>query len=108
MNGAIADPFASTSSTPTRTSVITIGASQYFLFSRMNCHSSLITCTFDIYLLLGVLCAIFAFSALNRALNAEHAEIRRDTQRILKHLFVVTRILLPLRIRNPERFTRTC
>src|SRR5687768_14070927 len=47
MKGAIADPLASTSSTPTRPSVITMGASQYFLFSLMNCHNSLMTCIFD-------------------------------------------------------------
>src|SRR5712692_693125 len=49
MKGAIAELFASTSSTPNRTSVITIGASQYFLFSFMNCQSSLNTCAFDIF-----------------------------------------------------------
>lgn len=43
MNGAMAEPFASTSSTPTSASVITMGAIQYFLFSRMNCHSSKMT-----------------------------------------------------------------
>src|SRR5689334_18583972 len=48
MNGARAEPLASTSNTPTSTSVRTIGASQYFLLSRMNCHSSLTTCAFDI------------------------------------------------------------
>src|SRR6185295_1108408 len=48
MKGAIAELLASTSSTPKRTSVITIGASQYFLFCFMNCQSSLITWTFDI------------------------------------------------------------
>src|SRR6185295_16202692 len=48
MNGAIAELFATTSNAPTSTSVITIGASQYFLFSLMNCQSSLTTCAFDI------------------------------------------------------------
>lgn len=48
MKGAIAEPLANTSNTPNKTRVITIGASQYFLFSLMNCQSSLITCTFDI------------------------------------------------------------
>ena len=46
----MADPFASTSTTPISTSVMVMGASHYFLFSRMNCHSSLMTCTFDIRL----------------------------------------------------------
>src|SRR5215831_14837015 len=70
MNGAIAEPLASTRSTPKRTSVITIGASQYFLFSLMNCQSSETTCAFDI-------------------------------STTSKHFFVVTRILLPFRIRAP-------
>src|SRR2546426_5624040 len=48
MKGAIAELFASTSRAPSRTSEITIGASQYFLFSLINCHSSLTTCTLDI------------------------------------------------------------
>src|ERR1043165_4839857 len=48
MNGAMAEPFASTSKTPTSTSVITMGAIQYFLFARMNWKSSLITYSFDI------------------------------------------------------------
>jgi len=48
MKGAIAELLARTNRTPTRTSVMTIGASQYFLFSRMNCHNSLTTCAFDI------------------------------------------------------------
>src|SRR5712691_9242450 len=48
----MAELFASTSKAPTSTSVITIGASQYFLFSLMNCQSSLTTCTFDIHQLL--------------------------------------------------------
>src|SRR6266404_3636902 len=48
MNGAMAELLASTSKAPTSTSVITIGASQYFLFSLMNCQSSLTTCAFDI------------------------------------------------------------
>src|SRR5919205_1813247 len=48
MNGAMAEPFASTSSTPTSTSVITMGAIQYFLFSLMNCHNSEMTYSFDI------------------------------------------------------------
>jgi len=47
MKGAMADPFASTNSAPTATRVINIGASQYFLFSLMNCHSSLMTWIFD-------------------------------------------------------------
>src|SRR6185369_9597842 len=51
MNGAIAELLARTNKTPTSTSVMTIGASQYFLFSRMNCHNSLTTCTFDIRVL---------------------------------------------------------
>src|SRR5712692_9508041 len=48
MKGAIAEPFASTSKMPNTTSVITIGASQYFLFCFMNSQSSLTTCAFDI------------------------------------------------------------
>ena len=48
VKGAMAEPLASTSSTPTATSVMTMGASQNFLFSLMNCHSSLMTCAFDI------------------------------------------------------------
>src|ERR1051325_11085682 len=48
MNGAMAEPFASTSKTPTSTSVITMGAIQYFLFSRINWKSSLMTYSFDI------------------------------------------------------------
>jgi hypothetical protein len=44
----MAELFANTSKAPTSTSVITIGASQYFLFSLMNCQSSLTTCIFDI------------------------------------------------------------
>src|SRR5258705_5006668 len=48
MKGAMAEPFANTNKAPTSTSVITIGASQYFLFSLMNCQSSLTTCAFDI------------------------------------------------------------
>jgi hypothetical protein len=48
MKGAIAEPFASTSNTPTSASVITMGASQNFLFSLMNCHNSLKTYNFDI------------------------------------------------------------
>ena len=44
----MAELFANTNKAPTSTSVITIGASQYFLFSLMNCQSSLTTCTFDI------------------------------------------------------------
>src|SRR6266566_2237328 len=47
MNGAIAEPFANTSKTPNKTRVITIGASQYFLFCLMNCQSSLTTSSFD-------------------------------------------------------------
>src|SRR6267143_4142926 len=48
MKGAIAELLASTSRTPNRTRVITIGASQYFLFCFMNSQSSLTTCVFDI------------------------------------------------------------
>ena len=47
MNGAIAEPFASTSSTPKMTSVITIGASQYFLFSFMDGTSGFENCVED-------------------------------------------------------------
>src|SRR5437016_3141839 len=59
MNGAIAELFASTSSTPNRTSVMTIGASQYFLFSFMNCQSSRTTCTFDIATPQNILMMLF-------------------------------------------------
>lgn len=48
MNGASAELFATTRIKPMRTSVITIGASQNFLFSRMNCQSSFTTKSFDI------------------------------------------------------------
>lgn len=48
MKGAMAEPFAKTNKAPTSTSVITIGANQYFLFSLMNCQSSPTTCAFDI------------------------------------------------------------
>src|SRR5437588_8692379 len=54
MNGAIAELVASTSSTPNRMNVMTIGASQYFLFSFMNCQSSLTTCAFDIHLAIAI------------------------------------------------------
>lgn len=66
MKGAIADPLASTNRTPTNPSVITMGASQYFLFSLMNCQSSLITRAFDMPLPVGLaseaqFCAFCAF-----------------------------------------------
>ena len=51
MNGAIAELLATTRSKPIITSVITIGASQNFLFSRMNCQSSLTTKSLDIVVL---------------------------------------------------------
>ena len=46
----MAELFASTKRIPKSTSVMTIGASQYFLFSLMNCQSSLTTCVFDIFI----------------------------------------------------------
>ena len=51
MNGAIAELLATINNKPTRTSVITIGASQNFLFSRMNCQSSRTTISLDIVVL---------------------------------------------------------
>src|SRR6185369_6062136 len=42
MNGAIADPLASTSKPPTISITSMTGTSQYFLRARMNAHSSLI------------------------------------------------------------------
>ena len=51
MNGARAELLATTRSKPIITSVITIGASQNFLFSRMNCQSSLTTKSLDIVVL---------------------------------------------------------
>jgi hypothetical protein len=51
MNGAMAELLATTRSKPTITSVITMGASQNFLFSRINCQSSLTTNSLDIFVL---------------------------------------------------------
>src|SRR5688572_11430399 len=48
MKGAMAEPFASTRRAPTATSVITMGASQYFLLFLINSQSSETTCIFDI------------------------------------------------------------
>jgi len=48
MNGAIAELLAMTRSKPTSAKVITIGANQNFLCSRMKCQSSLTTWIFDI------------------------------------------------------------
>src|SRR6516164_3750360 len=42
MNGATAEPWASTISTPNTAMMTTIGHSQYFLRVRRNAHSSLI------------------------------------------------------------------
>src|SRR5690242_14139765 len=42
MNGAIAEPLASTRSPPSSSITITIGASQYFLRTRMKRHNSAI------------------------------------------------------------------
>ncbi len=44
----MAEPFASTRRAPTATSVMTMGASQYFLLFRINSQNSETTCTFDI------------------------------------------------------------
>src|SRR5688572_19653626 len=73
MKGARAEPFASTRRPPTATRVMTMGASQYFLLFRINSQSSETTCIFDI-----------AGSSS-------------------KHLFVVTRIALPIGIGPPVR-----
>src|SRR5215813_7377684 len=77
MNGAIAELLARISNAPTRTRVIMIGASQYFLLVLMNSQSSLTTCIFDI-------------------------------ANSLIHLFVMSRIPLPVRIRMPVGTPRAC
>src|SRR5512140_3224100 len=47
MNGATAEPFATTRRRPTRSRTITIGASQYFLFSLRKSQKSDTTWSFD-------------------------------------------------------------
>lgn len=103
MKGAMAEPFAKTSRAPTSTSVITIGASQYFLFSLMNCQSSLTTCAFDINRSLKSFLTAPGNAPTILASLADFSGQFSDPKipATSKHFLVVTRITLALGIGPP-------
>src|SRR6185369_1346015 len=99
MKGAMAELFANTNKAPTSTSVITIGASQYFLFSLMNCQSSLTTCAFDINRSLNLSGNAPTILASLADFFGQFSDPKSPATS--KHFLVVSRITLALGIGSP-------